>query len=304
MIVHPGGYLSEKIILLPWEEDSRSLISWYDMLIYSAAQFLWCGGAVRGIIADCNIACAVTADGSAVGFSRGSFIDDMARKKAIESLKCVSESFSEIGLDLSSETAAEAVKELESGSRRNYEWLISQCKGIENLAHKELKKRLFLHIPSERSKFWPTQNEPHPFGAVVASSFPSANYDIYNGAICLACGQTTASVFHLMRTLEVGLGVLGGKFGVSLTHTNWAPALDQIESKIKGMRADPVWKQLPDCKEQQEFYAQAASHFGILKDAWRNHAMHVRGKYTQDEAEQIFSSVKAFMQRLSVKLSE
>jgi hypothetical protein len=105
-----------------------------------------------------------------------------------------------------------------------------------------------------------------------------------------------------MRILEIGLSVLGAAFGVSLANTNWAPAIDQIESKVREMHKDPAWKALPDCKEQQAFYAQAASHFGIIKDAWRNHAMHVRGKYTEDEAVLIFESVRAFMQKLATRL--
>ncbi len=83
-----------------------------------------------------------------------------------------------------------------------------------------------------------------------------------------------------MRVLGIGLGPLGKIFNVSLAHTNWAPAIEEIESKIRDMYKDPVWKALPDCKEQQEFYAQAASHFGVLKDAWRNYTAHARGKYT------------------------
>lgn len=70
------------------------------------------------------------------------------------------------------------------------------------------------------------------------------------------------------------------------------------------MNKDPVWKALPDCKEQQEFYAQAASHLGILKDAWRNYTMHLRGKFTQEEAEQVFNNVRGFMQKISGRISE
>jgi hypothetical protein len=107
-----------------------------------------------------------------------------------------------------------------------------------------------------------------------------------------------------MRVLEIGLSVLGAEFGVSLAHTNWAPAIEQIESKIREMHKDPTWKALPDCKEQQEYYAQAASHFGILKDAWRNYTMHARGFYTEEQAERIFENVKGFMQKLGERLSE
>lgn len=153
-------------------------------------------------------------------------------------------------------------------------------------------------------KFWPSSSEPFAFGRIVSERFPSANFDANSAAFCIATGLSTAAVFHLMRVLEIGLGVLGAKFGVSLAHTNWGPAIDQIESKIREMYKDPAWKSLPGFKSEQEFYAKAASHFAIFKNAWRNHAMHVRGKYTEDEAEQIFRTVRAFMQKLAEKLKE
>src|SRR5208282_4962241 len=118
--------------------------------------------------------------------------------------------------------------------------------------------------------------------------FPSTTFDAANGGVCLATMMATAAVFHLMRVMEIGLTALGKIFNVSLEHTNWANAIDQIESKIRDMHKDPAWKVLPDCKEQQEFYAQAASQFAIVKDAWRNQTMHARAKYTEDEAERIF----------------
>jgi hypothetical protein len=104
--------------------------------------------------------------------------------------------------------------------------------------------------------------------------------------------------------LEIGLTALGAIFDVSLAHTNWVPAIDQIESRIRGMHKDPNWKALADYKEQQEFYAQAASHFGVLKDAWRNYTMHARGIYTVEMAEDIFNNVRGFMQKLASRVRE
>jgi hypothetical protein len=60
----------------------------------------------------------------------------------------------------------------------------------------------------------------------------------------------------------------------------------------------------PDWKDQQEFFSQAASHFMIIKDAWRNYTAHARGKYTDDEAETILINVRSFMPKLSGKLYE
>lgn len=92
-----------------------------------------------------------------------------------------------------------------------------------------------------------------------------------------------------MRVLEIGLTALGKVFNVSLAHTNWAPAIDQIESRIRDMHKDPQWKVFPDWKDQQEYYAQAAIHFGMLKDAWRNYTAHARGKYDDQEASDVFN---------------
>jgi hypothetical protein len=133
----------------------------------------------------------------------------------------------------------------------------------------------------------------------VFKAFPSIKYDTLESLKSYALGRNTAAVFHLMRVLEIGLGTLGSVFGVSLAHTNWGPAIDQIESKIRDMHKDPVWKALPDCKDQQEFYSQSASHFGVLKDAWRNYTAHARGKYDEQEASDVMTSVRAFMQKLT-----
>lgn len=296
-------YLSE-MVLRPWEEHPYELVTWLEMLQFSAKAFFWCGGALQNIRADCLVASAVALEGGEVAFAMPREIDEKERQKTISSLALIRDEFAKIGLTITSETVKELIQELEKEIGRSCEWLITQTRSVERLAQKELNGKFFLYIPPERAKFWPKTKQPNVFGDEVATKFHSATFDIENGGVCLAVMMSTASVFHMMRVLEIGLGVLGAKFGVSLAHTNWAPAIEQIESKIRNMHKDSAWRALADCKEQQEFYAQAASHFAILKDAWRNHTMHARGKYTEPEAERIFENVKGFMQKLAERLSE
>jgi hypothetical protein len=292
-------------VLAPWEERPRELLSWWDMLQFSAHAFFWCGAALRSISGDCAAGSAgVTPDGR-VGFHMGNVLDAKARDKALAMLPSVVKQFRGIGLEITAETAEDVIKELNTENRYSFDWLHTQARSLEGLAEKELRNKLFLYIPPERTKFWPSQANPYPFGEAVARAFPSATFDINNAGICVGTTLATAAVFHLMRIMEIGLRALGAKFGVSLERTNWAPAIDQIESRIREMHKDAAWKALLDCKEQQEFYAQAASHFAILKDAWRNYTMHVRGsKYTEDEAERIFDNVRGFMQKLAMRLVE
>ena len=140
------------------------------------------------------------------------------------------------------------------------------------------------------------------FGNEVDGAFPSAQYDIAEAGRCLALSRSTACVVHLMRALEVALASLATALGLSLTTDNWNTILNDIENEI---RARTKAKHGQTWKDQDEpFFAGAATHFRLVKNAWRNHAAHGRGKYTEQEAEDIYGSVRAFMRHLSDRLTE
>jgi len=231
-------------------------------------------------------------------------IDEKTGSNALQRLEHVQEECRKIDLEISASTASEVLERIKSGERVSFDWLLHQIDQIQKLMQKEMGGKVFLYIPRGRVRFFPLMNAPHLFGEKVSVAFPSASYDISEAGACLGLVRPTASVFHLMRVLEAGLSALGKVFGVSLEHTNWGHALDQIESKIRNMRMDPSWKAVSGYREQQEYYAQAASHLGILKDAWRNYTMHSHGECTLDEAEQIFDNVKSFMRKLAERLNE
>jgi hypothetical protein len=95
---------------------------------------------------------------------------------------------------------------------------------IRKLMEKEMRNKLFFHVPPERMRYLPHAKEPYILGKWVSYTFPSSNFDAEEAAASLSCGRATAAVFHLMRVLEIGLTALGKVFGVSLEHTNWATA--------------------------------------------------------------------------------
>lgn len=146
---------------------------------------------------------------------------------------------------------------------------------------------------------------PELFGQDVATRFPSAAIDIKAAGECLACGQNTASVFHLMRVLQFGLDALAKIFEVPFANRTWLPVIEEIESKVREMHKHPKWKALPDVKQQQEFYAQVITPFGVLKDAYRNCTMHgSNGQYGLQEALDIMTSVRVLMQKLTTRFDE
>ena len=224
---------------------------------------------------------------------------------------------SQLGLDVTEQLLGDKLREL-NGVELTHGVTAAAIGEVYRCFLAELKSQAFFFMPKYRSRFysdlvvqWSDPKGQGPevrlspfFHDTVTTAFPSATYDIREAGNCYAMGRSTACVFHLMRVLETALGALGAIFNVSLAHTNWAPAIDEIEKKIRDMHRDPVWKALPDCKEQQEFYAQAASHFGVLKDAWRNYTAHVRGRYDEDEAESILRNIRDLMQKLATRLHE
>jgi hypothetical protein len=42
----------------------------------------------------------------------------------------------------------------------------------------------------------------------------------------------------------------------------------------------------------------------VVKDAWRNYTAHLRGKYDDQEAEDMLANVRGFMQKLATRLHE
>jgi hypothetical protein len=188
-----------------------------------------------------------------------------------------------LALNTSAEMVVRMRLTLERNAHRdNVQWLLDQMQTVRDLMSTEMKWRVYAYIPAEKAKYFTTGN-PQLFGEEVYKAFPDARNDIHEAGCCMALTRPTAAVFHLMRVLECGLVALGKAFSISLVHTNWGSAIEQIESKIRDMHKDAIWKAKPDCKDVQVKYAQAAATFGVLKDAWRNHTMHSRVAYDEEE---------------------
>jgi len=291
--------------LPPWQENPYGLVSLWDvMLQVSADRYVELGRAIQDWIYGPDLLVAPRQR-----------LDDKTFDRFRDMMTTLQQHCEDLNLSVTEELIARIANDLPNVQITG-EVVGARLGEIHRCFISELKSKVFFHMPTEKVKYYsdllvelpkPFQRlklPAPPFGVEAPKAFPSIVYDAKEAGNCFAFGRNTACVFHLMRVLEIGLTALGAVFVVSLAHTNWAPAIDQIESHIRDMHKDPTWKAMPDCKEQQEFYSQAASHFGILKDAWRNYTAHARGKYDDEEAESIFRNVRAFMEKLSTRLHE
>lgn len=205
--------------------------------------------------------------------------------------------------------SVQAVGQAISLSRPNGSDLSFAIRHVEATISSEMSSRTFLLLEPARVSL---AFEPDRFGSVVASAFPSAGWDIEEAARCLAFDRSTASVFHLMKVMEWGLHALAADLDIPKIEENWNNAIEQIEKAIRSLGDNKPSKQsdlghLEERRANLSFYSDAATHFRYVKDAWRNHTTHVRRVkvvYTEEKAQQIFDSVKGFMQSLATRLKE
>jgi hypothetical protein len=178
-----------------------------------------------------------------------------------------------------------------------YDEVREAVENVHRIYQSELGKRVFLYVPQDRAEFF---EKPDLFGPRVSSAFTSCVQEIQDAGNCYALEQDTACVMHLMRTLESGLTVLGGEFGVNVAREQWHTIIKAIQIAVGqiGPNSGADWK------ERQEFYSTACQEFRYFKDAWRNHAMHVRKRYNGREAKRILDHTGDFMLTLSERLRE
>jgi hypothetical protein len=172
------------------------------------------------------------------------------------------------------------------------------CMVLSNNLEKEMSLKLYFTLPHDKAEAY----QRNDFGELVAEAFPSAAYDISEACRCYALARNTACVFHLMRVMEIGLVALSKQFGLPCDHTNWETVINGVEKAIASIEKSPS---RPDSwRGDREFYSQCASHFRVVKDAWRNYTAHARGKYDEQEAVDMLGNVRGFMQKLATRLRE
>ena len=169
--------------------------------------------------------------------------------------------------------------------------------GISNTIEAELEQHLFFQIPnSQAEKYFDVANW---FGMQIFVSFPAATFDIEEAGKCFALDRYTASVFHLFRVAEIGLRALAKQLDVEYSINGWDTLLKKIDTEQNKKREQKD----PDFLADETFYTDAAAHLRNYKQS-RNNTNHPDKKYTQEEADRIFDSVRIFMQHLATKVSE
>lgn len=191
--------------------------------------------------------------------------------------------------------------EIKIATMRNYE----ECNGIiieglrgaiSHLVHRmndEMNSEFFFHVKRSDLSFY---GKKDLLGSLVSRHFPSLTSDIEAAGNCLALRQPTACVFHLMRVMEKGTQVLGKKLKVVIDPEieTWNKVLDHVDKQIRLLPTVTARQ-----KAKKAAFAEVSSYLHQVRIAWRNEVMHPKATYTQEEARDVFSASRAFMNHLS-----
>ena len=167
-------------------------------------------------------------------------------------------------------------------------------KDVENLQKRildDLYNEFYFHLDQRDVPYYQTKDI---FGPKVAAKFRKASEDIEEAGKCIALQRPTASVFHLMRAMEVVVQRLGKKLGVANVDKEWGKILSDIGRAIEAM---PKYTETE--KRKRARWSEANANLYHVKQAWRNETMHPKQTYTRDQALEVFQATRVFMNHLA-----
>lgn len=161
-----------------------------------------------------------------------------------------------------------------------------------------------LLIPSSTVNLY---RNPQKGWKLILDRFPSLTPEIEEANKCTAVGRYAAAVFHLSRVMDVGLGAIGGSLKLHRKHApTWTAVLAVIDKKVARPASDrkgPPRSRL-EVKEEK-FLAKAADCLRAVQRAWRSPDMHeIRHIYDSQAANEVLTSVQAFMRHLATRFHE
>jgi hypothetical protein len=166
----------------------------------------------------------------------------------------------------------------------------------------ELKTRLFLFVPEHRAYLFEKKDL---MSDAARTRFPEAIGDLRDSANALAIGFYTASVFHAVRALEIGMRSLavslGVEFSFPLEQADWHSIIEQMESKVRAMK-DLSKSAVKDA--DLKFYSETAMQFRYFKDAWRIRVSHARENYDDPQATSVLEHALSFFELIASRLSQ
>ncbi|MGA9008747.1 MAG: hypothetical protein WB495_18165, partial [Xanthobacteraceae bacterium] len=229
-------------------------------------------------------------------------LDEISRESVLSRLRAFPQYLDVLGAPITTLATQEA--EVSIGQPyANWGSVRKSFDDITNSLRRELSLISVLIIEQKWQRYF-VPDEPL-FGADFAAKFKTIGaYELDEAAKCLALGRSTASAFHLMRLLEIGIRAMARCLKIpdplKPAERNWAIILKHIWDGTEKKWPTTAARMAGDGALFESLYAS----LDAVKNPWRNETIHVEKKYTDDEAEHIFVAVKGFMKLLASRMDE
>jgi hypothetical protein len=201
-------------------------------------------------------------------------------------------------LPVSAKSCQEIIQHLEGDSPKVARFCTLNGELLKRMEH-ELEAQLFLHLAPNDAALY--QQPLEDWEKTLAKREMATRFDIEEASKCLALHRGTACVFHMMRLMEVGLKDITKELQITLEwhERSWEKMLTKINDEMtrRNKLNDPGWT------ESRPFFEGAYASLNAVRVAWRNPTMHVEKKYDPDDAGEISSMVRIFMEYLYTTLS-
>lgn len=150
-----------------------------------------------------------------------------------------------------------------------------------------LSKRWFYALGSEAAEHY---GLIAAFGEEFWEKFRGARDDLEHAGNCLALGEGTACVMHLMRTLEIVIRDLGRRLGMTFDlKDTWGRILTDLDAKIESLPAGTL-----DEQRKKHQWSECRNYLWHVKRAHRDDSMHGVRAYSPKEAKEVFNATKDF----------
>jgi hypothetical protein len=272
--------------LAPWTGGAK-LISVFDVKEYLASRLV----SISNCLIHCQLICLECSSGESPTKEHR---DDLARY-----LKDMDEELKFLGLEMTRLSVTRMKSQIATITRDK---LAESMDDIENRFNDEVRPVSLLYLAPEKRRFF---SKTDLFGEEFKTRFPTANAEVIEAGNCFALDRFTACVYHLCRSMEVGMRVLFVSLGMPprvWSTTKWSRILDRIKGKIdknnKVLADDYEWQSL------RSFYESTYAFLSAVRVPIRNSTVHVESSYDEAGAENVFGAVKTFMRHLATKLKE
>lgn len=128
------------------------------------------------------------------------------------------------------------------------------------------------------------------FGEDFWEKFKNARDDLEHAGNCLALGEGTACVMHLMRMMEIVIRDMGNRLGMTFNlKDTWGGVLRDLDKKIEDMAAATIEEQ-----QKKHQWSECRNYLWHVKRAHRDDSMHGTRSYSPKEAKQVLAAMKDF----------